>query len=1221
MSDDESEGEVPVCGSFEPQVWRKGYCRNCFHPGNKHLSENILKIDDNKKLGKENIPKKTDKSSKDAPPADKTKPFKRTGQDSLKSAADKVSGLKTDKLLDKDKPLSAKDKYAKLQQDKAQSKDSSSPPKTGVEKFKDGKKTIPDKKDSTNTIPPPVLPKTKGKGLAADDKFKSKSTSDIREAIKSPVGNKLFKPPGQNDALDKPKSKFGSAENISSSAKKLDESSKNKSGSAENISSDKNKQAQKVNKDSEKKESPTNNASKPDYRSLLASKDSKSDSGKTTSDKYASISKKDNKLKDKTPTQQPESKFKLGKDSKLLTKEKTEAAKVDDPTGDASKKGFPFKLGLKSKTENTDLKSPLNEKDKPDYKAKFEKPELKSSSKTEEKDKKDFKSKYEKPELKALKLGDKHKEDENSKTKLIDIEKKSDNYLKFKKDDSASRKTDEADKGTLGKLKLKPSANSESKDKQSPASLKDDRSPKDEKYKLVDLKAGLKTASKTDDKDKIKINTPDKDIKPKFEKPELKSAKSDDKGLSVLAKTLEKDKNKPLEDKEKSKPKFGHLEKDKIKDLKTDDSKQKYEKPALKSVKDDEKGKVSSKKEDDSKSGKTDLKSVLNKDNKFDFKTSVDNKKSKSLNNSEVETVDEKAKLSRPGLKSSKVDDTSKKDFKAKFERPQLKPTKSDEPKSDDKSAQIKDDFSSHKREENVPLNKPSDPSKDKETKSKDVPKIYNDIKKASKTECQDDKSPIKPKEREPLSTSTTTRLDETAALKQETQVNGENLLSDTEAINSFSSDSNPQHLVNLSSDAETDLDEPDNACAVISAHNDSPVHVDTQVFTSSRRKTAGVDSENSDLFTTTPQKGFSGSQVLKSVSPSREKSEEKESIKNGHISEDVKEKSNENTEQKTVAIVDIGDDIEKLKLELSKMAEKCQELEGENDSLRHGLSAKESDHSDLEKQKHEVESLILDLKDQLKSMEDRCVKLESDNSNLMTSLKEQEEVTEHQASTEDADNIHDDIKESEDVCETLMEENEDLKQEILDLKVEMEEMYDSFRDQEAEEFRELQKELEITAKNCRILQFKMRKAERRNEQLEDDRNLFQDKLRILQNQFENKDAVSHIKTLEEELKVNIHNSPFPIPNPSCKCVARTLICLFDLILYVPLTIFQLNRDGSYWDEPVLSLNKCVLLKDHNAVTPVRLEPAATRSRVKHATTKPLPSLQNAENVTHIKGT
>ena len=53
----------------------------------------------------------------------------------------------------------------------------------------------------------------------------------------------------------------------------------------------------------------------------------------------------------------------------------------------------------------------------------------------------------------------------------------------------------------------------------------------------------------------------------------------------------------------------------------------------------------------------------------------------------------------------------------------------------------------------------------------------------------------------------------------------------------------------------------------------------------------------------------------------------------------------------------------------------------------------------------------------------------------------------------------------------------------------------------------------------------------------------------------------------------------------------KFLFCLSDLILYVPSTIFQLNRDGSSWVEQVLSLDKCVLLKDHIAVTLVRLKP------------------------------
>ena len=35
--------------------------------------------------------------------------------------------------------------------------------------------------------------------------------------------------------------------------------------------------------------------------------------------------------------------------------------------------------------------------------------------------------------------------------------------------------------------------------------------------------------------------------------------------------------------------------------------------------------------------------------------------------------------------------------------------------------------------------------------------------------------------------------------------------------------------------------------------------------------------------------------------------------------------------------------------------------------------------------------------------------------------------------------------------------------------------------------------------------------------------------------------------------------------------ITLLFVCLFDLILYVPSTIFQLNRDRSSWVEPVLS--------------------------------------------------
>ena len=44
----------------------------------------------------------------------------------------------------------------------------------------------------------------------------------------------------------------------------------------------------------------------------------------------------------------------------------------------------------------------------------------------------------------------------------------------------------------------------------------------------------------------------------------------------------------------------------------------------------------------------------------------------------------------------------------------------------------------------------------------------------------------------------------------------------------------------------------------------------------------------------------------------------------------------------------------------------------------------------------------------------------------------------------------------------------------------------------------------------------------------------------------------------------------------SSKGTGVCFFCLFDLILYAPSTIFQLDRDGSSWVEPVLSSIKCL---------------------------------------------
>lgn len=218
-----------------------------------------------------------------------------------------------------------------------------------------------------------------------------------------------------------------------------------------------------------------------------------------------------------------------------------------------------------------------------------------------------------------------------------------------------------------------------------------------------------------------------------------------------------------------------------------------------------------------------------------------------------------------------------------------------------------------------------------------------------------------------------------------------------------------------------------------------------------------------------------------------------------------------------------IDAELETVKKQLSCMEIKCKALESENDKLRSGLKEKETAEHSLKTQKAEVENAIKSLRDTLQSMADRCGKLENDNETLLDKLKlqqiqQQEAMT--TANKEEIESMEAQLSESENDIENIKSENEDLKQEILDLKVEMEEMYDSFRDQEAEEFRDLQRELEMTAKNCRVLQFKLRKAERRSEQVEIDRQSCEEKLHLLQNQFEDADARAHIRSIEDELRM-----------------------------------------------------------------------------------------------------
>ncbi|XP_067621469.1 uncharacterized protein [Eurosta solidaginis] len=99
-------------------------------------------------------------------------------------------------------------------------------------------------------------------------------------------------------------------------------------------------------------------------------------------------------------------------------------------------------------------------------------------------------------------------------------------------------------------------------------------------------------------------------------------------------------------------------------------------------------------------------------------------------------------------------------------------------------------------------------------------------------------------------------------------------------------------------------------------------------------------------------------------------------------------------------------------------------------------------------------------------------------------------------------------LKAAEQLCEELMEENQDAKKEILNLQAEMDELQDTYRDDDVKAKTNLQKDLEKMTKNCRILNFKLKKYERKVEIMEQEK----------QNGY-NSDLLARVKKLEEELR------------------------------------------------------------------------------------------------------
>ncbi|XP_032669574.1 golgin IMH1-like isoform X2 [Odontomachus brunneus] len=194
---------------------------------------------------------------------------------------------------------------------------------------------------------------------------------------------------------------------------------------------------------------------------------------------------------------------------------------------------------------------------------------------------------------------------------------------------------------------------------------------------------------------------------------------------------------------------------------------------------------------------------------------------------------------------------------------------------------------------------------------------------------------------------------------------------------------------------------------------------------------------------------------------------------------------SNEGASENDVEFI-IQNEIEKLRSQLSNMKARCEKAEKEkSEILMRRLATMET----MSNKTSASEVLKLQKKNEVLAQEKNV---------LLARIKDLEKEASVKPHRGERDKAHDDLrsklKAAENLCENLMDENEDMKKEIRQLEEEIYELQDNFRDEQADEYTRLRKSLEQSNKNCRILSFKLRKVERKAEEVENERSALEKK-------------------------------------------------------------------------------------------------------------------------------
>ncbi|XP_022822495.1 centromere-associated protein E isoform X5 [Spodoptera litura] len=210
---------------------------------------------------------------------------------------------------------------------------------------------------------------------------------------------------------------------------------------------------------------------------------------------------------------------------------------------------------------------------------------------------------------------------------------------------------------------------------------------------------------------------------------------------------------------------------------------------------------------------------------------------------------------------------------------------------------------------------------------------------------------------------------------------------------------------------------------------------------------------------------------------------------------------------------------IESLKQEMDTLKKRCERVEKEKsdillrrlaniDSVNKYTTGRSSEVLKLQQKVNELTSQNEDLKDEKKHLALRVREIESE-------LESRPSV---EAQTRQIEQLRAKLLAAETLCEELMDENEDMKKELRDLEEEIEEMQDNFREDQADEYSSLRRELEQTIKNCRVLSFKLKKTERKADQLEQEKAEHEKKLLEIVGGQDGLQRENRIKELEQEV-------------------------------------------------------------------------------------------------------